>query len=476
MRNGSCVRISIGCVSMMLLCSVVAAADSTGSIEKVKPLEIGSKPSIAKPADTLSPKSKGADKGPESQAVATPPASSTSTQSPASVLSGPTPSLTPGTTSTGATAATPNQTPSGRMINDVRVGINPSVATPSQTSTKPTNPPASSADPLEAQVRGLLQEKLGREGEVLLRVSPDTPAGKTDPSLSVGGKTLATKKDGSNASGTKLPEKNVMDYPTSAAQSKAQTEPTSAAAELKPKANMSSNPAYVWDWVGTRGPQAWGRLDPSYALCSSGELQSPPRISEDSVIESMSPSSPRLSWVPQTFAWSRFGPLWTANLAGGSKTEFRGESYALESIQFRFPGEPFVGNEEPLGSIHFIHRLGSRFLVLAIPIEVAAGAKRNAAISILLRRFPFDESDTVSWDGLTLDWSDVINANLRTAIVFSGSMSHPPCTESVIWFVSRRPLVLPEDQLLELTKLLGSGRRPAQALNRRPVLGIGVLN
>jgi carbonic anhydrase len=116
--------------------------------------------------------------------------------------------------------------------------------------------------------------------------------------------------------------------------------------------------------------------------------------------------------------------------------------------------------------------MGSRHLILAIPLEIGAEAVRNAILATLVRRFPFDASDSVKWNGLQIDWSDSLSRDLGSVLVFAGSLSHPPCTESVIWMLSRKPLRLPEDQLLELTKLLRQGARATQPLNQRPVLGL----
>jgi len=492
--------VAIGFILSMLANAASFAADNAGSIEKQKPLELGVKPSVPKPADALAGKAKGAAKAAEGAAKSAEGAAKsaegtaksaegTAKSQAGNALASETQNEKP------AASAASNQTPYGRPINDIRVA--PNVVTPAKSkaaaaagteaasaqpsalngkgqgaqsqSASTTATPA--GDPLEERIRGLLQEKLGRDGEVVLRVSPDTPAGKTSGASEPKERSVTIKKASPEAAKPEAPsEKDAV-----------QSARPSAAAEIRtvdPKVSASSmsrsnrQGSFAWEWEGARGPQAWGRLDPSYATCSSGKLQSPPKITEAQIIESTGPDLPSLNWRPQAFRWARQGPLWTAYLGGGSLTGFRGESFALDAIQFRFPGEPFVGDEPPAGSIHFIHSLGERRLIIALPLQIEASAARDPALTMLLRRFPLDDTDSVGSENLEVHLSGLLASRLRGAILFSGSLSYPPCTESVIWAISRQSLSLPEDQLLELVKLIGTGGRPVQPLNHRPVIAI----
>ncbi|MGA1296924.1 MAG: carbonic anhydrase family protein [Burkholderiaceae bacterium] len=99
-------------------------------------------------------------------------------------------------------------------------------------------------------------------------------------------------------------------------------------------------------------------------------------------------------------------------------------------------------------------------------------APRNQAITNLLRRFPFEPSESLNWTGLDIDPMQMLPKSAQSAVLFSGSLSYPPCTESVLWMLAQPPIKLPTSQWTELAKLLGEGARPAQPLNGRPVLSI----
>lgn len=433
MKKRLAAKLAIASASLVLVLTSVHAADNPSPSEKAKPIDPVAKPSIAKPSDALVPKTKdGANQAPAAAA----------------------------------------QTPAGRPINDLKVmtgspntakaGAAPAVSNAQAPATahSTTGNTASAGDPLEEKVRNLLQDRLGKDGEVVLRVSPDTPVGKSE----IGSGTAGSK----NRAGASAPVGPAAESSKSAAGiqlTKPASEPNVSDAALKP-----------WDWKGPRGPEAWGRLDPSYAACSSGKMQSPPLILESQIIPSMGPALPDMRWQPQGFHWTRQGPLWTARLDAGSSSNFRGQSYTLEAIQFRIPGEPFIGDKPPAGSIHFIHRLDGRFFIIAVSVEIDDKAARQPAINSLLRRFPFDTSELLNWQGLTVDPNALLPKPVRAGVLFSGSMSHPPCTDHALWLLAQPSITVPSVQWKELAKLLGEGARPLQPANGRPFIGIRGLN
>lgn len=453
-------------VALLLASHAGFAADSSVP-EKGKQVELLNKPSIAKPKDVLVPQSTDAKAAPEGKQ-----ASSGGTTSQGTVEQ---------VTAASSEAKPQAQTPAGRPIHDVRIesggGQVRSVVRAASLKSDSGTVPASSrqesnskqqldqaatstsiagpTDPLEARVRSLIQDRLGKDGELVLRVSPDTVVVKTNPTA------VSTPKPGTSA---------VIGDPTGAIKGGQESAPK--VFEDPKLVSRGKSGTALWDWVGPRGAQAWGRLDPAFAACSSGIAQSPPSISEDLAISFDLPMMPRMQSGPQSFHWARQGPLWTAHLSGGSSIEFRGETFALESIQFRIPGEPFVGRKPHDASVHLIHRSGSRLLIIAIPIQASDRFPRNIAISTLVKRFPYDDSERLNWSGLTVDPSHFMSSRWSRALVFNGSLSYPPCTEGVVWILGYEPIKIPSKQIEEIEQLLGKGFRPPQPLNNRAVLGL----
>uniref|UniRef100_UPI003075C2F1 carbonic anhydrase family protein n=2 Tax=Vibrio TaxID=662 RepID=UPI003075C2F1 len=53
---------------------------------------------------------------------------------------------------------------------------------------------------------------------------------------------------------------------------------------------------------------------------------------------------------------------------------------------------------------------------------------------------------------------------------FNGSLTTPPCSEGVRWFVLKDTQTLSKDQAAKLMEVMGQNNRPLQPLNARVVL------
>lgn len=450
-----------------VLCAVIPlGASSADPTSKAKPIEGLARPQIGKSADQIVQRSvDGASKaGPGSAALpsgtVSPAASGGGTQAAQSVPAG------------GSSAGSSSSvTRAGRTINDLTVlpqagasGAAGAVFPGSKAGQKAkdvTPAEIGSGDALETKLRSLFDDRLSRDGEVILRVSPETPLAKGGVGEAAGGRPSANAARGSTraaASGSTALEKS-LGVPRHG----------DVSPPLQPNAfGARSVPASAtpWDWAGPRGPQQWVRLDPSNLACGQGALQSPPLIEEASLIDSTM-RMPDFDWSDAGFSWRLDGPLWSLDLNAQAITKWREEQWRLEAIQFRFPGEPFTGTSAPAGIIHLIHRRASRMLVIAVPLTGSEKAPYHAGLVTLMQRFPMDPADRPDWSRLRISLPSLLPPSIDAGIVFSGSLSYPPCTEGVYWILLSNPLVLAHTQVRELELLLGRGHRPQQPANGR---------
>ena len=70
---------------------------------------------------------------------------------------------------------------------------------------------------------------------------------------------------------------------------------------------------------------------------------------------------------------------------------------------------------------------------------------------------------------LELDATALLPADLGY-YTFRRSLTTPPCSENVRWFVLKRPTTLGESQLATFGKLYESNARPVQPLHDREIL------
>ncbi|NBQ79206.1 MAG: hypothetical protein EBT99_11325 [Betaproteobacteria bacterium] len=95
---------------------------------------------------------------------------------------------------------------------------------------------------------------------------------------------------------------------------------------------------------------------------------------------------------------------------------------------------------------------------------------RHPAITELLKRFPLDDSDKVESGDSTIDVASFFPSPPKSGVFFVGSLSHPPCSEGVLWVLINEVLELPEDQVDELAGLVGTGVRSNQSAGQRAFL------
>ena len=65
--------------------------------------------------------------------------------------------------------------------------------------------------------------------------------------------------------------------------------------------------------------------------------------------------------------------------------------------------------------------------------------------------------------------SDLLPRDTRSYFMYTGSVTAPPCTEGVTWFVLKMPITISANQIAAFAKLYPNDARPIQPLNGRVV-------
>ena len=72
-------------------------------------------------------------------------------------------------------------------------------------------------------------------------------------------------------------------------------------------------------------------------------------------------------------------------------------------------------------------------------------------------------------DNLQVNAVDLLPAN-HSYFTFDGSLTTPPCTEGVTWFVLKTPVTISKKQVLTFAGIYPYDERPTQSLYDRTVL------
>ncbi|MBW7882941.1 MAG: carbonic anhydrase family protein [Caldilineaceae bacterium] len=216
-----------------------------------------------------------------------------------------------------------------------------------------------------------------------------------------------------------------------------------------------------WSYGGDTGPEYWGDLSPEFATCSSGTEQSPIDIASAAPLN---PADLVFSYEPSALTVVNNGHTIQANYDPGSTFEVDGLSYQLLQFHFHNPSEHTVDSSATPMELHLVHK-NDRGELAVVGVFLIEGAE-NAALAPVFANMPDEEGEPVAVDGISVDAAGVLPAD-QTYWRYNGSLTTPPCSEKVKWFVMTDPVEVSAEQLAAYTELYSGNARPVQPINER---------
>lgn len=221
--------------------------------------------------------------------------------------------------------------------------------------------------------------------------------------------------------------------------------------------------ASPWSYEGATDPSHWGELSPEFTPCATGAMQSP--IDVQGATPGNLPAlafhyRPARAKVVNTGHTIELRPLGDLTLTTPTGT------YRLAQIHFHTPSETrFAGKAYPLAA-HFVHE-DHRGRVAAVVAVMYRLGKPNPQLANLFRTMPKDGGQPVPMPG-KVNIGGLLPKSLEY-YTFSGSLTTPPCTEGVQWYVIKRPLTVSGQQLAAFRTRYPMNARPVQPLDGREV-------
>lgn len=219
-----------------------------------------------------------------------------------------------------------------------------------------------------------------------------------------------------------------------------------------------------WGYEGEAGPEHWGELSADYALCATGQQQTPIDLAN-----AAQENAPDVAFDYQA------APLHVLNnghtiqvVSDGSSSITVGETaYSLAQYHFHTPSEHTLNGESFAAELHLVHRdTQDRLAVVGVMIREGA---ENAAFAPILANLPSEANQEIAPEGITLDAITLVPQS-HLAFEYTGSLTTPPCSEGVSWFVLAEPIEMSAEQIAALQDLIGNNNRPIQPLNGRELL------
>lgn len=221
-----------------------------------------------------------------------------------------------------------------------------------------------------------------------------------------------------------------------------------------------------WNYYGKTGPLGWGKLDPAYQACSKGHEQSPIDIHSTHLDRSLQPIQFHYLAGPVTVENS--GNTIVVRPNSGSYIIIDGIRYNLVDLRFHHPSEEAVKGRLTDISVQMLHKSDDgKLVIIAVRFSEERG-DANAVLATIFQHMP-------KVAGKTEKISDMVNPGGllpadRGYWTYTGSLTTPPCTEGVRWFVFQQVMSLSRFQLQTFEGLFPMNTRPLQELHGRKIL------
>jgi carbonic anhydrase len=219
----------------------------------------------------------------------------------------------------------------------------------------------------------------------------------------------------------------------------------------------------AWSYSGPTGPEHWKDVSPEAAVCGLGKHQSPIDIRD--TVKAKLPAI-EFHYAPSPLRVIDNGHTIMVSYAPGSSIVIDGQSYELQQFHFHKPSEEHVrGHDFPLVA-HLVHKNAKGDLAV-VAVLLRKGSE-NAFLESIWKNLPAAKDVESAPAGVSISAADLLPAQ-RGYYTFTGSLTTPPCSENVTWFVLKTPVAASAAQVERFGKLYPHNARPVQPLNERVV-------
>jgi len=229
-------------------------------------------------------------------------------------------------------------------------------------------------------------------------------------------------------------------------------------------AAQQHHPEHTWGYGESQGPSHWGDLKPEFAACKNGHRQSPIDI-RNSQKADLPPI--QFDYKPSPLHIIDNGHTVMINYEPGSFMSVGGKKYALKQFHFHRPSEETINGRGYDMVVHLVHAdQEGKLAVVAVLLQTG---EDNPLVHELWNDLPKEKEKEESLNNVRIDMTGLLPAD-RGYYTFPGSLTTPPCSENVTWFVLKQPVSVSAAEIEQFSKLYRHDARPTQPLYGRVVL------
>lgn len=223
-----------------------------------------------------------------------------------------------------------------------------------------------------------------------------------------------------------------------------------------------------FSYSGETGPEHWADLSPMWSQCAEGEMQSPIDIPAEQTAGDL--ASLAFEYGTSGLTVLNNGHTVQVNVDEGSTLYIEDEPYRLQQFHFHAHSENTVGGDSYPLEMHLVHANEVGQLAVVGVFLDDLGVEDFDGLAAVWAHLPVEEQHAERIEGVSIEPGALIPEGL-SGWAFEGSLTTPPCTSGVAWYLMKTPLSLSPAQVSAFTAIFDHNARPTQPLNGRPFHG-----
>ena len=214
-----------------------------------------------------------------------------------------------------------------------------------------------------------------------------------------------------------------------------------------------------WGYEGETGPANWGK---QYPTCAEGKSQSPLNIVGPF---DKSTTTLKADYKPGVLKLVNNGHTIQVNVPPGSTLKVGNDSYDLVQFHFHRPSEEQIDGKPMAMVTHMVHKSADgKLAVLAVLMRESA--VQNRTLWSIWKNMPAKEGPEVEVASVSINPATLLPESLAH-YAYEGSLTTPPCTEGVKFFVLKSPIGIQREMIDSFPFKMNA--RPVQPLNGRKI-------
>ena len=219
-----------------------------------------------------------------------------------------------------------------------------------------------------------------------------------------------------------------------------------------------------WGYIGKKGPENWGNLSSNFYTCRLGSNQSPINL-ESAVNADLAPL--KFDYKDTPLRIINNGHTIQVNYNPGSILTLDDELYELLQFHFHNPSEHRVRGKAFPMELHLVHQSKKGSLAV-IGIFLQKG-ETNRILQQIWQEMPMKKGSEKTLSNIKINAANLLPKN-KDYYRYYGSLTTPPCAETVNWIVLKEPVEISTQQIQKFAKVFPMNARPIQQVKRRFLL------